>query len=394
MKENNIRYLVGHENLLEKRATKPFDEEICAFLEELSKVLLKDKRTASYPDIRTFAFYCRKANIGRLQKEFDNRYPRLGRGIVFHIAPSNVPINFMFSYVFGLLSGNSNIVRASTKHFNQTEIICTIINELLQQDKFGEVKKRTAIISYERNKEITDKFSSLCDARIIWGGDKTIEEIRKSSISSRTIEIAFADRFSLGIVNAEKIIEASQNELRDLAERFYNDTYLMDQNACSTPHLLVWSKSKQTPNAKNIFWEHVYKVASKYNLEEIKVSDKYTLLSKYAIELANIEYIRKYENLIYLVGINGKIDNITKLRGKFGLFFECELDNPLEIVKELDETVQTLAYYGYDREDIVRSVIQNSCRGVDRVVPFGKTLDIDVIWDGYDVIGQLSRIIG
>ena len=32
-------------------------------------------------------------------------------------------------------------------------------------------------------------------------------------------------------------------------------------------------------------------------------------------------------------------------------------------------------------------------RGIDRVVPIGKTLDISTIWDGYDIISQLSRYI-
>lgn len=392
MKKNSVHYLVGQKNILEKRPTIPFSEEVCEFLEELSKRLLKDKRTASYSDIRTFAFYCRRANLERMRKEFDNRYPRLGRGVVFHIAPSNVPINFMFSYVFGLLSGNTNIVRVSSKSFEQTEIICSIMNELFEQEKFSKIKRRTIIISYERDKEITDEFSALCDARIIWGGDHTIAEIRKSPISSRAIEVAFADRFSFGIINAESIVSASQKELTELAEKFYNDTYLMDQNACSTPHLIVWNKSADTKKAKTLFWNSVYEVAQKYDLADIKVSDKYTLLNKYAIDLENIEYIKKYENLIYLIGM-GKIEHLTELRGKFGLFFEYEMDNPMEIVEEADETVQTLVFYGYEGETIIKELIRNSCRGIDRVVPFGKALDIDAVWDGYDVLGQLSRII-
>ena len=32
-------------------------------------------------------------------------------------------------------------------------------------------------------------------------------------------------------------------------------------------------------------------------------------------------------------------------------------------------------------------------RGIDRVVPVGRALDMDIVWDGYDLIGSLSRLI-
>ena len=38
-------------------------------------------------------------------------------------------------------------------------------------------------------------------------------------------------------------------------------------------------------------------------------------------------------------------------------------------------------------------LLKNNLSGIDRVVPLGKDLDISAIWDGYDVIESLSRII-
>jgi len=31
--------------------------------------------------------------------------------------------------------------------------------------------------------------------------------------------------------------------------------------------------------------------------------------------------------------------------------------------------------------------------GIDRIVPVGKALDMDVTWDGYDIVRSLSRVI-
>ena len=44
---------------------------------------------------------------------------KIARGIVFHVTPSNVPMNFAYSYIAGLLSGNNNIVRVPSKQFKQ-----------------------------------------------------------------------------------------------------------------------------------------------------------------------------------------------------------------------------------------------------------------------------------
>jgi len=37
-----------------------------------------------------------------LAQDFRNNQLRLGRGLIFHICPSNVPTNFAYSFFFGL----------------------------------------------------------------------------------------------------------------------------------------------------------------------------------------------------------------------------------------------------------------------------------------------------
>ena len=39
-------------------------------------------------------------------------------------------------------------------------------------------------------------------------------------------------------------------------------------------------------------------------------------------------------------------------------------------------------------------IVKNHWTGIDRIVPFGKTLDVGTYWDGYDIVASLSRIIG
>ena len=44
---------------------------------------------------------------------------KLGLGLAFHITPSNIPTNFAYSLIFGLLSGNSNVVKVPSRNFTQ-----------------------------------------------------------------------------------------------------------------------------------------------------------------------------------------------------------------------------------------------------------------------------------
>lgn len=397
MKNINLNYLAG--GPIEKVVPlEPYSEIVCDFFAELSKRIQKDAVARSFPDVISFAFFCRKANLQKLKEEYLDNKKRIGRGLAFHIAPSNVPVNALFTYVFGMLSGNANIVRVSTKDFPQIRAVCNIMQKMFEEEKYFVIRDMTAIVLYDRNQDINDKLSAMADARIIWGGDNTINELRKSPIGSRCIEMTFADRFSFAIMDPYVFNKISEDELLKVAEAFYNDTYLMDQNACSTPHLIIWKKDinvdeQQAQMGKKRFWNAVYKAAEKYDLADIKVSDKYVMLCHHAVDLDNIIGIEKYSNLLYIVSISSLPDKITDLRGKFGLFFQCDTDSLSILSDKITNKVQTCVYYGIEPQTISEFIYNNNIMGIDRIVPVGASLDIGVIWDGYDIIKMLSRIV-
>ena len=134
--ENGAEILFGNADC----SFKPFsvfDDKVCSFLDLLSKELRTNRDTRAYSDIHTFAFFIRKANLDRLKQRTNigsSEFYRFGRGLVFHITPSNIPINFAYSWVFGLLSGNSNIVKVSSKRFEQTKIICEASEKVIKQN--------------------------------------------------------------------------------------------------------------------------------------------------------------------------------------------------------------------------------------------------------------------
>ena len=389
---DNVTYLVG-DRIIASRPFPPFNELLCEFINDLSTELRLCEESSDYSDVMALAFWCRKANISKLKSEYYNGETRLGLGVVFHITPSNVPVNFAFSFVFGLLSGNANIVRVPSKPFPQTVLICAAINRLFVSNKYKEIKAMTAFVRYEQNDEITGMFSKNCNARIIWGGDVAIKNIRKLAIPEHCVEIAFSDRYSLCVIDGPSVMELDETELIGLSERFYNDTYLMDQNACSSPHLIVWL-GVEKENAKEKFWKAVYNtVCEKYQLAAVSAVDKYTMLCQNAIELNNISSFKKHGNYVYRIAVDRVHDNIDCLRGKFGYFFEYNTDDINSLAHFINNKYQTLTYFGFDKSELLNFVVKNRLSGIDRIVPIGKALDMNIIWDGYDLMRSLSRII-
>ena len=392
IKCDNITYLLGSD-CVEAKPLEIFSDIVREFLDDLSKELRNDVDAKRFPDIMTFAFWCRKANIEKIKKDYlqdGSKRISVGRGIAFHIAPSNVPINFAFTLVFGMLAGNANIVRASSKDFEQTRIVCRAMSRVLEKDKYEIIRKQNSVVMYDRNKDINDMYSEMCDVRVIWGGDNTIAEIRKSPIKSRCTEITFADRYSFALFDEKSMENISDSELTRIVEGFYNDTYLMDQNACSSPHLIIWKKS-ESKTGRKLFYNELEKVCGKYNLEDKKTIDKVTRLYEMIATDDNIVDMESYTNVLYVAKINQIGNDMSVYRGIFGLFFETDINDITEITGCINSKVQTCVEYGIDEKMLANQVLNGYCTGIDRIVKPGEAMDIGIFWDGYDVIGSMSR---
>lgn len=287
--KDSINHIESMANL---KTLNIFNNEVCEFLSALSKMILSDKECKAYPDIISFGFFIRASNLSRLKSQYEsNLDSRLGRGLSFHIAPSNVPINFAFSLIASLLAGNANVVRVSSKDFAQTRIICRLLSQI-----HSRLKKYICIVQYPHEREINDFLSLLADNRIIWGGDSTISILRLSSLKPRAIELSFANRYSLCVIDSKSVLNLDSKALQKLAQDFYNDTYLYDQNACSSPRLIFWLGEAEL--ARKRFWEAIYDYAKgRYELQDIIAIDKLVNECRVAINLDSVR-IENFGNLI------------------------------------------------------------------------------------------------
>ncbi len=376
---------------LHQSVDMPFSDEVVDFLNSLSQSLLHDTACRMYPDVVTFAFFCRRANMLKQKELFHSDKIRMGKGLVFHIAPSNVPVNFAYSLVTGLVTGNYNIVRVSSKPFPQVNIIVRHIEQTAAQ--YPDIAQRIMIVRYEHESNANEIFSALCNLRVIWGGDKTIATLRSYPIPSRTTEICFADRYSIAAIGADALLQ--ENNLSALAEKFYNDTYLFDQNACTSPHLIVWIGDATTiQQAKDKFWTavHGYVATHYHNFQEVLAVDKWTAMCRQAIGM-DIYRVETQDNYILRVETENLTPDIEKYRCLGGYFTEYATQHIEDIAQIVDGRYQTLSYYGLERADLKQFVRLQRLSGIDRIVPVGETTAFSFVWDGYNLIDQMTRIV-
>ena len=392
-KHKKINKLSGTINP-QRNTFKIFDERICEFLFTLSEYLLKDKNAKSYNDLVSLAFWLRKKNILRLKKNYKNTEIRLGHGLAFHITPANVPLNFVYSFAISLLAGNSNIVRVSNKNYIQSKIFFKILNKIFNIKKFNFLKMSNLFISYEYDDHITNELISNCDCKILWGSDKTIASMRMIPSKATCKEIIFSDRYSVSLINLNHLSKLNNIAIRNLSYKFYLDSFIFDQNACSSPHLIIWVGKKKEKFYKK-FWSCLNSEITnkKYFIAtEKKMFDKYT-------KFCELSVLRKEIQESFIEGFISRmvIKNIPKDFESFrvgnGFFFEYFIKNLDQLNFGESKKIQTMTYYGFKKNFLIKFIYKLNFFSIDRIVPIGRAMEFSHLWDGYDLIRSLSKIV-
>lgn len=393
--KNKVQYLIGDESNLEKVGNLPalpiFEEEVLDLLEEVATAIFSDKDCRQYPDVLTFGFWCRRASLLKQKEDYGDGYRYLGRGLVFHISPSNLPIIFAYSMVAGLLAGNANIVRVPSRDFSQVEYICGLFRELLAQEKYQSLVPYLTCVKYDhRETNATDQFSGICDVRVVWGGDHTITDVRKSPLKPKAYEIVFSDRYSVCVIDSDAWLEC--RDKGRYIKGFYNDTYLNDQNACSAPQLVLWLGDK-IEEARSDLWNLLEElVRSEYTLTGTQSVMKLESFYRMVEKLPDLRLCSENNYIVRVWASEIRPELMDNIPGS-GFFIESKAANITALAPLLRQRCQTLAYYGIELTVFNQLLSQTGPLGIDRIVPIGQTLDFSLTWDGYDIIRSLSRKI-
>lgn len=358
------------------------------FLHSISTRILKHPKARSYPDLLTFGYFCRRAETRRSLQSVTDLDQRFGWGTALHIAPSNIPVNFAFSFIMGFLSGNSNIVRLPTRIFDQMEIFVEIFDAACAELGFEHFAKQTAFVQTKHDSDALKSLVEQINALIVWGGDKTVRTFRGYDKAPRCVEVYFPNRVSSTLLSAQACLEASEMTLKELANAFFNDSYLVDQNACSSPSLVFWlGSAKDCKAAREVFWQAVEtRIDLDYQLDPVARIDR------------SIDIIRLVDKSGQAVQLNQRDKNIWLLNEqslrsmplRFGTFLEIDCPSLHALAPYLRQNEQTLTTFGvYPRA--VFDLLKTHNSVVDRIVSVGQALDIGMHWDGREMLTHLSR---
>ncbi len=387
--------------LYPNNSLKVFDELVIQFLNDFSRAILKNKDLLAYPEMVSLAFWLRKANITNIKEKHNywkenNQVMYNSIGTVFHVCPANVDTMFMYSLAISMLCGNKNIVRISDriKSF-QIDILINTLNELLGEVKYDSIKKSLNVISYERNNEISSYISMNVDCRVIWGGDNTVNTFKSLPSKIKVKDLCFADRISVSTISLASYQELEDDKKNELVRLFFNDSYTFDQQGCSSPHNIFFVVDKNANSKANeMFVEDFYNRLSEiadrsYENDMASIASlKLNAMCDDAIGDNVLNFMKKNNRLVLTE--SKEIGSIKKSCGA-GYFYFNYIENIESIGDFLNSKVQTISYFGFS--DVELSYFANTLNNIkaDRIVPIGKALEFNYIWDGYNLFEELTR---
>ncbi len=381
------------------RLAGPFDPSRIDFSDALSRAILGDPRSRPFPQLVAVGFWLRRAEVQRLADRFATLEEagaiRVPRGLAFHVPPTNVDTVFMYSLIVSFLVGNRNLVRVSpNRPSEQTTLLCELLRDVLAEERFEAFADELAVVSYSHEAEPTVLVSQEADVRLLWGGDESIDRLQAVRVRPGTHDLTFGDRFSFAVLRPDAVVQPDQPTLHTLAEELYNDAYWFDQLACSSPRLLVWVGPREdVDDARRLLFAELSEViaAKGYALEPGPSISKLNFLYGALIDRP-VESVYRAGNELAVVGLSD-LDKFDRTHPGAGLFFEARVDSLADLIGFVSRKDQTLTAHGFSGEELAAFARSLQGRGIDRIVQFGEALQFSSLWDGYDLLAELTRTV-
>ncbi|WP_232667177.1 acyl-CoA reductase [Pseudonocardia sp. TRM90224] len=372
--------------------SRPFSPEALDFCADLARTLAR--RARHLPEVQALAFWMRRAEVTRLAEAFaareDDATLLVPQGTVFHVPPSNVDTLFVYSWLLAVLTGNRTVVRLSRRSSEASELLLDVL-----RDRLGEhprVRDSTLMLSYGHEQSITDALSAACDLRVIWGGDGTVDAIRRSPLPPHATDVTFADRSSLAVIKAGAYAALTEEARDRLVVDFFNDAYWFDQLGCSSPRAVVWVGDEvQCAAAGADFFPR---------LQAQAVRKGYAVDAASAVAKLGFGYRAAVDQQITGYEFHGSaltvlsVAQFPAIGGEFcgaGTFFQYRTAELLDVVAGIGRRDQTLTHHGFDRAELRELAVALNGRGIDRMVPFGQALSFSHLWDGRDLLQTFTR---
>lgn len=369
----------------------PFSPERIELVASVGAQIMKTPGVS--PFVTHFAFWIRTAAIRKIEDGFNACIPpqshARARGLVFHLPPQNVETVFLYSWILAYLSGNANIVRLPAELSAEMRQICTLfIRKLHESGDFSQL-----FVHYPSSGSISHDVSKISDARIVWGGTAKVNLFSAVPLRNGGKSIWFGDRFSFCMMQGDSLNALNDKDIHDLAQKFYNDIFIFDQMACSSPHVLyvVGKEAESLPAMRKLLAELAAVARAKENIPATGHVITKMVEAMASAATGDASSVHWADNeLTHIVAASPTRQEARVGGGFLRVAFVDSLAELQHLVREHD---QTITYFGFPRDEIDAAVQTLSGFGVTRVVPVGAALDFDSIWDGYNIPFELVRLV-
>lgn len=376
----------------------PFDDGTFAFFDAFSKMLMSDSASRRFPEVTALAFWLRRANLTTIADRFmaSLQQDEIAQplGLAFHVAPSNVDTIFVYSWALSLLAGNNNIVRLSQARSAQLEALLAVLTDLAADPRWRDVWEGNALITYGHSDDVSSALSAIADVRILWGGDHSVAALRAFVTPPGSRDIAFVDKISCTVIEAERLLLADAPRLERAASDFVKDAYQFDQLACSSPHLVFFCGSAEVAErASTAFWSAVRRRLTSHDVAMTSnAADKNASAYELAASIPGARWV-EHAALSRLSVVRIPVASVPSALQRVGggFFVESFVRNMTDLEPIVSRRFQTLGYFGFSREEVASAARSLSRKGIDRLVPMGKALDFHPVWDGYHLLSELTR---
>lgn len=370
------------------------DPRVSDFLVAFARRLLAPGVARRFPELASLGFFLRR---GELEKTVAAADPPLGqlrfpRGVVFHVPPANVDTIFVYSWALSALAGNPNIVRISSRSAGAAVAVLDALNTTLA-DAHPAIAQTQRMVTYGHDDAVTAALSARCDLRVIWGGDRSVTDIRRHPLRPSARDLTFPDRSSFAVISAAGWHAADAATRRDVAIGLYNDSYWFDQAACASPRAIYWvGDPESVRNARDELFGLLADVVASKGTEVDAAMSVEKRVSTYGLAAEGVaSEVRFAGNAIATLELAepGLVPRRWLGVGTFPQARVGSLDDLVSIVERRD---QTMSYFGFGADELADFAGKLAGRGVDRIVPIGEALTFSSVWDGYDLLREFTRL--
>lgn len=374
------------------RLAAPFSPERMALVGELSARLLADRRIVEQPALAYFAHWARRAALRDLAARFNATLPSgtiaAPRGLALHFPPRNVETILLFSWVLSYLAGNANVVRLPSERGTGVRTAIDLAVAALREAGSGDL-----FIQYPAGVEVSQALSRSSDVRLVWGGDAKVQAFEALPLRNGGKSIWFGDRYSYAVISGQALLGASADTIGELARNLAVDIFTFDQMGCSSPHKIYVTGSAEVHGDAVAALLSAVGSAARQRGAEIPPSHRVLKITE-ALALAGREPGAK------VPGLSGELISVvfphlraTEDRVGGGFVVVEFIADALALIDRVRSAHQTLTYYGLDKAELLEFARSASLVGLSRIVPVGQALSFDAIWDGYDLLRELTRAI-